>query len=185
VAANKRTPAQIDKDRQEIARLYLQGQTQSDIAAQLKMTQPMVSYDLAAIRQAWVKSSLCDFNEAKAKELAKIDHLEWTYWQAWERSLEPFKSKTVKAKGVDREAATANAEQTIKTEDRNGDPRYLDGVMACIDRRCKIFGFDAPTKLQHSWQDSLPEGYDASEVQKQFAGLLAAAAKGANANGND
>lgn len=146
MAAPKRTPIQIENDRTEIARLYLQGLTQTQIGQRLDMTQQMVCHDLKVIRQRWLESSVIDFNAAKARELARIDNLEVTYWEAWERSLEQFKSKTVKAKGSDLEAAKASAEQTIKTEDRNGDPRYLEGVRWCIERRCKILGVDAPDR---------------------------------------
>lgn len=175
MAAPKRSPTQIVRDRAEIARLYLMGVTQAEIGERLDMTQPMVSYDLKAIRALWTDSAIRDFDEVKSQELAKIDNLERTYWEAWERSLEQFKSKTIKAKGKNPVEAAANAEQTLKTEDRNGDPRFLEGVRWCIDRRCKIFGFDAPVKL--NWQDTLPDGYDASEVLRQFTAMMMLAAK--------
>jgi len=36
----------------------------------------------------WVKSALTDFNEHKARELARIDQLEAEYWRAWQDSKE-------------------------------------------------------------------------------------------------
>ena len=38
-------------------------------------------------------------------------------------------------------------ERSVMTEERTGDPRYLDGVMRCIERRCHLLGLDAPAKL--------------------------------------
>lgn len=133
--------------RPKVAERYLNGKRQSEIAEELGVNQATISRDLAALRKEWIKSALIDFNEAKARELTRIDNLESTYWEAWERSLEAFKSKVIKAKGNPRteEELKTNAEQTLKTEDRNGDPRYLQGVQWCIEQRCKILGvYDTP-----------------------------------------
>jgi hypothetical protein len=37
--------------------------------------------------------------------------------------------------------------KTKRREGQVGDPRYLDGVLKCIDRRCAILGIDAPKKI--------------------------------------
>lgn len=148
--ANKRTPTQCESDRVEIARRYLRGETQSAIGVALGMTQQMVSYDLAIIEKRWQAAAVHDLSEAKARELAKIDNLEVTYWEAWERSLEPFKSSTVKARGGVKDAKPQSAEQMTKTEERNGNATYLNGVQWCIERRCKVLGLDAPSKNEHS-----------------------------------
>lgn len=162
----------------EIAEMYLRGRRQSEIAEKLGTTQATVSRNLATVREAWLKSALVNFNEAVAKELAKTDNLERVYWESWERSLEPFKSKTVKAKGNPRteEELKASAEQTLKTEDRNGDPRYLQGVQWCIEKRCKLLGLDAPDRIQIDWRETLPDGVSADEVTEQFSEMMRLAA---------
>src|SRR5215212_4552915 len=86
VAAPKRSPDQVEADRAEIARRYLQGMTQAEIGAELGMTQQMVSYDLQVVRQRWRDAGLRDLDEAKTIELAKIDALELEYWDAWRAS---------------------------------------------------------------------------------------------------
>lgn len=148
--SNKRTETQRESDRVEIARRYLRGETQSAIGVALGMTQQMVSYDLSIIEKRWQAAAIHDITEAKARELAKIDHLEVTYWEAWERSLEPFKSSTVKARGGVKDAKPQTAEQMTKTEERNGSATYLVGVQWCVDRRCKLLGLDAPVKMDHT-----------------------------------
>ena len=72
----ERSREQKLKDQAEIAQHYLQGQTQYHIAHVLGLSQAQISLDLQAVRQAWLDSSLRDFNEQKAQELAKIAHLE-------------------------------------------------------------------------------------------------------------
>jgi hypothetical protein len=148
----KRSAVEIKRDRAKIAELYIQGKYQSEIARILEVTQQQISYDLQAIQAEWLKNTTLAIDEYKARELAKIDHTERCYWEAWERSIEEFRSRTIKAKGIKADqkvqAKPEQAEQTIYTENRCGDPRFLDGVLKCIERRCRLLGLDAPAKVE-------------------------------------
>ncbi|GAB3546387.1 hypothetical protein [Spirosoma fluminis] len=140
--------------RSTVASLYLKGWFQAKIALETGVSQQQISQDLQAIRSDWKESSLVDFNEAKAKELAKIDHLESIYWKAWEDSTRPVKKsrkkysgKVDKTKPQDRQQVS-DFDTTDITEERQGNPRFLDGVMRCIEKRVAILGLDAPQKIQ-------------------------------------
>lgn len=136
-----RSASQIARDRRRISRLYLQGALQVDIADQLGLDQSTVSRDLKALHQEWLDSAAVDYNQAKANELAKIDNLELVAWEAYQSSIEPIiKRKT--AKKVSGETTEATQEVSLGY----GDPRFLDKVSWCIDRRCKLLGLDAPTR---------------------------------------
>jgi hypothetical protein len=142
-----RDPAQLARDRRRVADLYLKGWIQADIAEEVGLNQGTVSRDLKALHKEWLASALVDIDEAKSRELAKIDKLEREYWQAWERSQEDAETVTKKATetgGVERK------EGAIVTKGQAGDPRFLAGVQWCIERRCKILGIDAPEKKEHS-----------------------------------
>ena len=152
MAAPKRTTIQIERDRREIADLYLQGWTQSRIAEHLNnseerdytLSQQMISYDLKRIQEQWRESALIDINEVKIRELAKVDRLEREYWQAWVRSCED-------AETIRREEKAGDAERIITTrKGQAGDPRFLNGVQWCIEQRCKIIGIEAAIKFEHS-----------------------------------
>ena len=161
MAAPKRTKLEIKRDRYKIAELYIQGKYQSVIAEIIGLTQQQISYDLKAIQKEWIKNTTLSLDEYKSKELAKIDHLERTYWQAWERSLNQFKSKIIKGKDITKDKMTGDAiaasiEKTDKSEDRNGDPKYLQGIQWCIDQRCKILGVYAEIKHQISGSPGEP-----------------------------
>lgn len=179
MAAPRRSDIQIERDRLEIARLYLQGVIQVDIAARLGMTQPMVSYDLKRIKERWLESSLVNFNERISIELAKIDNLEIEYWQAWQRSMQIKESSTAK---VIQDGKSERNEASTKQEQMVGNPTFLAGVQWCIDRRLKLFGLDAPLKID--WRQSLPDNIDGDEVQRQFLDILSVAAQ-SNAITND
>jgi len=141
VAPTTRTKAQIASDRLEVARLYLQGKYQHEIAEVLGVCQQQVSYDLKAIQKQWQDIPSAKLDELKAKELTRIDNLERTYWEAWEKSQQP-KEITSSAKVGEK------VKVGKRTEQRNGNPAYLSGVQWCIERRCKLLGLDAPTKSE-------------------------------------
>ena len=120
MAAPKRTKFERERDRRIISELYLLKISQLEMPYELKfktgayylLSQPMINYELKKIKKMWKTEGLIDFNFAKNKELARIDALEYEHWQAWNKSINP-----------------------------NGNPKYLDGVLKCIDSRCKLFGF--------------------------------------------
>lgn len=140
MAAKKRTAFQRENDLVIIAELYLRGKSQHEIAKHIGISQKMISIDLALIRSRWAEKYISDINQAKFEELAKIDQLELTYWEAWDRSC---KEKT--SKSVEKNDSRGNKQQ-IRKEERDGNPAYLAGVQWCIERRCKILGLDSPDK---------------------------------------
>jgi len=150
MAANKRTPIQLKNDRVRIAELYIKGVYQSVIAAELGLDQSQISRDLKAIQKQWVENTTLDLDHFKGKEIAKIDHVERVAWADYARSKQEFKSVITKGKKFGKDdkgkIIAKDKEQTVKTEERNGDPRFLDVVMKCIERRCKLIGLDAPDK---------------------------------------
>ena len=161
MAAPKRTPIQIKNDRVKIAELYIKGVYQHVIAAELGLAQSQIAYDLKKIQAEWVKNTTLDLDHFKGKEIAKVDEVERVAWADYARSKREFKSKIVKGKGLGRneqgQTTGDSIEQTIKTEERNGDPRFLDVVMKCIERRCKLLGLDEPEKHQHSGKVTLED----------------------------
>jgi len=140
----------VNHRRTEVAKLYLQGLYQSEIANIFDVTQAQISKDLAIIRQEWLTSRAQDYDEKIAEELAKIDAVEAEYWQAWMKSKEIRTLKRTKSKGT-RESQEVGIIETEYEEVTNehggvGDPRFLDGIQKCIERRCKLLGLDAPQK---------------------------------------
>lgn len=145
---NKRSPSQEARDKRKIAKLYLEGHTQFVIAEKCKLSQGMISNILASLRKEWQESSLLDMDERKLIELNKIDKLEVEYWAAWKRSRRNAVTVVEKELGFDTiggEVVSKN-EITTHTKGQVGDKKFLDGVEWCIERRCKIFGIDAPKK---------------------------------------
>lgn len=134
------------KRRKECAELYLQGWHQTQLAEHFGVNQTTISRDLKAIREDWLQSTVIDFNEAKARELVKLDNLEVKYWEAWERSRLPSDVITKKSNHKAEQAAKVLGVTAIRAT-RDGDPRFLAGVYKCIEKRIAILGIDAPLKV--------------------------------------
>ncbi|MCC6457266.1 MAG: hypothetical protein IT328_20095 [Caldilineaceae bacterium] len=139
MAAPKRSKVQREYDLTRIAELYLTGHTQAEIANVIGLTQQIVSRDLATIQQRWEEQSTIALDAAKRRELARIDELERTYWEAWRRSLEQVTKTKTKRNHMGDEAI-------VIREETSGNPAFLAGVQNCIDQRCKLLGLYAPAK---------------------------------------
>lgn len=170
MSSPKRSKVQIVDDRREIAAQYLRGKTQAEIARYIStdpergytLTVQQISYDLRKIQAEWQASALRDFDEKRAEELAKVDELERTYWQAWLDSC--TESETITQEG------TGDGVQRIRKTrtQQNGDPRFLNGVQWCIERRCKLLGFDAPQKQELTGKDGAPFLYPLTDVIREL-----------------
>lgn len=137
MAETKRTPAERERDLEVIARKYCRGETQQQIASYLELHQSQISYDLKEIIQRWRDSSVSAINERLVVEIERINHLERTYWEAWERSLQPKQQRRKQAKRL---AAGKETLSELRSEQRDGNPSYLAGVQWCIEQRLRILG---------------------------------------------
>lgn len=149
---NKFSPAEKEWLMREIAdrafKNFYQSQIAEDINAMLKekdsdkrITQRLVSYYLNKLKERWKEDAAEKIDDAKARELAKINNLEREYWKAWLRSLGPVKVK--KAKKSLEKGSIENSEY-----DSLGDPRYLEGIRNCMKARRELWGLDAPKRFQ-------------------------------------
>jgi len=146
----KRTKAQREYDLMFIAEQYRLGTPQHRIVELLAqdrdytVSQPTVSNDLKELRKRWRDRASDSMEAFIAEELSKIDALEVTYREAWIRSLEEKETTT-----TGRETRTAGGVQkaTVKREQLLGDPRFLEGIQWCINRRLKLRGADEPDRL--------------------------------------
>ncbi len=128
-----------------MAELYLyKHYNQSEIAQELGISQATVSRYLKELNEQWRGSALMDFHLAKSCELARIDQLQQEYWSAWKHSTGE---------------GNMNNENNEIAVIKGGNPRYLQGVQWCINKRCELLGIDSPKQVS-------------SEVQVTFSDLV-------------
>lgn len=167
------------KNKHEAARRYLRGELQASIARELGTTQATISRWLSEIRKEWQKEAKSAIGEKIARELAKIDELEATFWKAWCASCGKRDNPLDEVAGIiedTREEESDNetlgkTEKTVKTTKHvTGNPAYLEGVLKCIDRRLKLLGADAPLKVAETDTDgkSIRKGGLSDEAIKEI-----------------
>ncbi len=171
MAAPKRSPAQRKADLATIAGLYLRGYSQSAIGKRLDISQGQVSQDLQKVYKHWRESAVMDFNEAKQRELARIDVLEVEAWKAWRRTI--GKKEKTQTSHSDKDGKRAS----ITKDDVAGDPRFLSTVQWCIEQRCKILGVYAAEKMA-----IMEVPYD--ELANTFDGRISGLVTRAETSGN-
>lgn len=155
----KRTAAQQEADMVIIADMYVRGFTFAEIAQTIekergyRMGIEEVSYDLDLIRREWMQRALANFDEVKSNELAKIDRLEREAWDSLQQSkqdqtstlTEFYSEKTAEGDRVGKKSVTKKTQGSASVE-------YMKVIQWCIDKRCKIFGLDAPQRLEVDWR---------------------------------
>lgn len=150
--------------RARVAKLYCEGYTAAEVAEQIECSPTTVHSDLKEIRALWLSLLHKDFDEVKAEQLAKIDHLESEAWKAWDESKKPAETEQTKVERAIKVTVKKDAngkpyksegtklvplsEHYTKTsQGRSGDPRFLQIVDNCIDRRLKILGLMDENKV--------------------------------------
>lgn len=153
MAAPVRTKMQREADLERIATMRLEGLSVRMIAAELRLAPATIFRDIGTVLDRWKAQSITAIEEYVAVELAKVEHLERTYWQAWNRSCGDRKRNKVGRKDAP-DGKTDTVEKV--REGRDGNPAFLAGVERCIERRCKLLGLDAPTKLAPTMPNGEP-----------------------------
>jgi hypothetical protein len=173
MAAKTRSQLARENDLRQAAALYLRGLTQGEIARRLNVSRQQISYDLKVLQRRWQQSALADFHAKKAAELAKVDELERSYWEAWERSCEAREvTSQERVQGGEGQPDGGRLKAGVRKERRDGNPEFLRGVERCIEMRCKILGAFAAIKVAPTSPDGKEEWHaSASEAD---AVLLAA-----------
>lgn len=168
MAAPKHNKTEREAHLQRVASLYLQGWYQTEIAAELKITQQQVSYDLKVIRERWKKATIENYNEYIFRELERIDLLEREYWTAWQNSKEErmkARQEMGDKKGPDGRPLVTKA--SMEREQRDGNPSFLAGIERCIEMRCKLLGLNAPEKREITGKDGGNIGITLEDWKKQ------------------
>lgn len=164
MAANKRSKLQREKDREQIQQWLFEGISQMKIAEMLNLSRQQIIYDIKVIEENWRKKTALNIDEYKQKKLLEIENSKKIAWEAWHRSINEFKAKTLTAR-ADNDNAVRPHTQVIHTETRVGDPRFLAEVNKLIAEECKLLGLYAPQKQEHTGKDGGP-----IQIEDQFKG---------------
>lgn len=137
--------------RQQIIQMLLAGQSQAEIARQLKMSPGAVSTAVIAILDAWEQQEAAAVEKVRALQLARIDALVNAHWDA--------------AVGVRVNDETGELEQVAPSVKATDAIRQLEAL------RARIAGTEAAQKVIHS--GSIGFKLDAAEIAEAEKAWLA------------
>lgn len=188
---SKRNEILIAQDRARVCDLLRMGyRSKTEIASILNenrdknehITPAQVANDIEFMRNMYLEQGLEDYNIYRNQILDEINMLQRTYWKGYDLSR---RSKIT----IESESVVDNEEYDILREEglglrpdedifnRNirareetraeGNPAFLQGVQACIDRKSKIYGIDAPNKVALTDPSGTKEASSAVELMKQ------------------
>lgn len=199
MATRKLTDYQQTKAKEIIAKIILRKGTQEKAAEEIekqlgiRISRQQVSYHVKALQQEWLANSQRDIATIKAEEIAELDNLKNEVYNEWERSKLNAETTTTKLVGID-EAKSNKAkqhsvfiddeaedprnpklqvqtEETKKVAGQSGDPRYITNLLNIQERKAKLLGLDAPTKLQAEFSNKDPKQMTDDELIAEHARL--------------
>lgn len=177
----RRGYGQRAQDRIDITRMYAEGKSIGEIAHWLNtnrdyiLSVSQIRHDIVTVRRNLEAIAAEPIAKRRAVELGKIDRLEEEAWNAWFASTKEQITRDTRAefRGDD----TNNPEKIrrlVRTEQSVGDVKYMQMIAWCIDRRVKLLGIDAPTRIdanismrQMAIEIAEAEGMDVSELMRE------------------
>lgn len=167
---SKRTPAQLTSDRGYGWILFLKGISAAEISRQVnqraqeegrgyQVCRQQVHSDIQKELSRYKRENEALVSDQLSLELGKINLLEFEYWNAWERSKSPKRKSEYEPEDQVQRVPTPESMGQAETVNRvptryrrtkttievgNGDPRYLEGVQWCIEKRSRLLGLEKP-----------------------------------------
>lgn len=137
-----------------VADMRAKGFSEKDICTRLSLTKLAYCRAVSEVSKRWVACQVRDTESMVATELAKIDAVEQEAWAGLRASQKALiKTRVEESESPGKEDEDGNLLPPVKTlrkskarNRRDGDPRWLDLVLRCSDRRCALLGLDAPKK---------------------------------------
>lgn len=122
------------------------GWSQHQIAADLGISQAAVSKILKRVELRILRELTDTVERQKARQSIRLEHLFAESMRAWEGSkADSTRRRQRKTQGGGGAAGATIAEVVV--ENQHGDPRYLDEARKTLGDHRKIWGLDAPQKV--------------------------------------
>jgi len=122
------------------------GWSQHHIAADLGISQAAVSKILKRVELRLLRELSETIDRQKARQTVRLEHLFAEAMAAWERS----KADSTRRRQRKTQSGGGGAGATIAeivSENQHGDPRYLDEARKALTDHRRIWGLDAPQKV--------------------------------------
>jgi hypothetical protein len=145
--------AEIIALRQRISELLLSGASERQIASATGKAASTVHYHVSALLRQWREATDRNINQWVARALAEFAVIEREAWVSWNKSKQPQRTKTVRARGIghrtrrDRPirvdgATLVEISQKVQITESAGNPEFLSIILQVIERRSRLLGLN-------------------------------------------
>ena len=115
------------------------GDSQYDIARDLKISQSAVSQILRRVDERWAQENLDVVGRHKAAEARKLDHVHREALRAWEES-KAQKTRRRQRKTESGSSPLGGTVAEVTVEDSHGDPRFLEIARKAVADQARLWG---------------------------------------------
>lgn len=138
--------ARIRHREHQVLELWLQGQTQHQVAEALGITQAGVSKILKRADERFFREREQEIRRLKAQQTRQLLHVWSELMKAWHASQRDLPTKRQRRTDGAHGGASTMAE--IVSQPRHGDPRYLVAALQALADIRKLWGLDEPQRLK-------------------------------------
>lgn len=156
--------------RVDVARLYLQGKYQHEIATLTGVTQQQICKDLKAIDAQHKAAAVADLALKRTRSEDVLLLVQREAWDAWARSCQPAEVSLAKTVEGDR----ARREASLRKEGQAGDAQFLAVIRQCEADLRELHGLDAPKRVKLDLEKlsdtellALADGMNPAQVQQR------------------
>jgi hypothetical protein len=160
------------RKRLQVARLFYAKKSEAEIARLLGMKKADVESMLALIVSEINEQAQALVNAGRGVIMEELLDLLEEYRAGWEKSKEPRKTSSTK---LSDSAASKRREVSSRTEERLGNPAYLQGIERVLKQISDLMGLNAPVKVAPTNPDGT-ETYKPYSIE-DFGHIVAAARK--------
>lgn len=176
-----RVSREVTREREMRAWGYRQqGWTEQHIADELGIDFTTVSKMLKRMDERFLKTQFAEVERLKAIQTSQLEHIYREALTRWEKSCEELTIETITSGRAEvtksGELVTLPDEIKIEHRQQNGDPRMLDQARGALGDIRKIWGADAPTKVdltQYVQTIAAELGIEPAEAVKEAERILA------------
>jgi transposase len=129
----------------QVLEFLREGRTQHQIADALGISQPAVSKIVQRVEERLLTDLAYKTERQRARQTLRLEHLYGQAMQAWQDSKQEDVRR--RQRKTDHGSGTASTIAELISENRHGDPRYLDEARKALADLRKVWGVDAPDRV--------------------------------------
>lgn len=158
---------------EQVWKLKLQGRTEREIALTVGLTQSGVHQIVQRVEQRVLADVKATVLRIKGRQHARLEYIFAEAMAGYERSQRTAEREVQEAKsgpasrrddGTVVPGQSAGSKIQRVKEGRDGDPVWLNTALSAHDRMCKLWGLDAPVKVQQVREPTAEEQFTSVEL---------------------